>query len=174
MPSAVNTIAQEANYTAQAQAKKPRVTGAASSNMGSQEFLMLMMKQLQYQDPLSPVDNKEFIAQQAQFTQVSTMQEMNKNISTSNSIMQTLSLVGKQVSLIDPEDKKGQKTIEGVVSEAKFTANGAAIVVNEKEYPISLIKSVKEASTAQNSNTTNSTNTSNNTTNTTSNTTSNS
>lgn len=146
MPSATSIISQEANYTAQAQAKEPRVTGPASSKMGAQEFLMLMMKQLQYQDPLNPTDNKEFIAQQAQFTQVSTMQEMNKNMSMNSSIMQTLSLVGKQVSLIDPDDKKGEKTIDGIVSEAKFTADGASVVVNKKEYPISLVKSVTEPS----------------------------
>lgn len=153
MPSAASTITQESIYTAQTQAKQPRVTGVASSNMGSNEFLMLMMKQLQYQDPLNPMDNKDFIAQQAQFTQVSATKEMseltkemNANMSTNNSIMQTLSLVGKQVSLPDPEDKEGKKTIEGVVSEAKFTSTGAAIVVGGKEYPISLVKSVKEAS----------------------------
>lgn len=144
MPSATSTIAQESNYTAQTQAKQPRVTGQASSNMGSQEFLMLMMKQLQYQDPLSPVDNKDFIAQQAQFTQVSTTQEMNKNMTMNNSIMQTLSLVGKEVRLTDPTNAKN--TITGVVSEAKFTSDGANIVVNNKEYPISLVQSVKESS----------------------------
>lgn len=142
MPSAASTVTQEANYTAQMQAKQPRLTGPASSKMGSQEFLMLMMKQLQYQDPLNPTDNKEFIAQQAQFTQVSTIQEMNKNMSMNNSIMQTLSLVGKEVTLADPNNP--QKTITGLVSEAKFTADGASVIVNKKEYPISLVKSVME------------------------------
>lgn len=153
MATITDQIASNANMTAQEQAKKPRVTGAASSDMGSDQFLLLMMKQLQCQDPLNPMDNKDFITQQAQFTQVSATKEMsemtkqmNENMSTSNSIMQTLSLVGKKVSLIDPEDEEGKKIIEGVVSEAKFTSSGAAIVVNDKEYPISLVKSVKQAS----------------------------
>lgn len=150
MTTITDQITSNANMTEQMKASQPRVTGAASSDLGSDQFLMLMMKQLQAQDPLNPMDNKDFIAQQAQFTQVSATKEMseatkklNDNMSTNNSIMQTLSLVGKQVSIIDPEDKEGKKTIEGVVSEAKFTNTGAAIVVNGKEYSISSVKSVK-------------------------------
>jgi len=43
-------------------------------------FLKLFMTQLQYQDPLSPMDNKDFIAQMAQFSSV----EQLTNIATSN------------------------------------------------------------------------------------------
>lgn len=156
--STMDEITNATNATAQMQAAQPRTTGAASANMDSQDFLMLMMKQLQSQDPMSPVDNSQFIAQEAQFTQLSTTQEMNKNISMNNSIMQTLSLVGKEVTITNPDDTA--KTITGVVSEAKFTQDGAAIVVNKKEYPISLVQSVREASsnTAQSSTTNKTTN----------------
>lgn len=147
MSSATDQIRDAANATEQAKAAQPRVTGAASSKLDSNAFLMLMMKQLQYQDPLSPVDNKEFIAQQAQFSQLQTTQEMNNNIATNNSIMQSLTLVGKQVTLTNPDDPT--KTITGVVSEAKFTSKGTSIVVNDKEYPISLVQSVTEADSSQ-------------------------
>lgn len=153
MTTITDQITSNANMTEQMKASQPRVTGTASSDLGSDQFLMLMMKQLQSQDPLNPMDNKDFIAQQAQFTQVSATKEMseatqklNDTMSTNNSIMQTLSLVGKQVSLVDPTDKEGKKTIDGVVSEAKFTSKGATIVVGGKEYSISSVKSVKEAS----------------------------
>lgn len=146
MSTISDQIASAANSTAQMQAQQPRATGAASANISSNDFLLLMMKQLQYQDPLSPVDNKDFIAQQAQFTQLSTTQDMNKNISTNNSIMQTLTLVGKDVTLVNPDDPT--KTITGTVSEAKFTSDGADIIVNGKEYPISLVKSVSDSSSS--------------------------
>lgn len=149
MPSITTEITNAANATEQMKAKQPRVTG--TTNLTSNDFLMLMMKQLQTQDPLSPVDNKDFIAQQAQFTQLSTTQEMSKNMATNNSIMQTLSLVGKEVSIANPDDPKNpEKIITGVVSEARFTDEGASIMVNGKEYPISLVKTVKEVSGTQN------------------------
>lgn len=149
--SVTDQINSAANATAQYQAAQPKTTGAAQQ-LGSQDFLNLMMKQLQSQDPLNPTDNSQFIAQQAQFTQVSTLQEMNKNQTTNNSIMQTLALVGKDVVMTDPTDST--KTITGTVSGATFDANGAAIQVNGKAYPISLVQTVKDHSSASSASTT--------------------
>lgn len=139
---ASNDIIAMQNATAQYEASQPKVTGTTA--MDSNTFLKLMMEQLKYQDPLSPVDNKDFIAQQAQFTQVSATQEMNKNIAQNNNIMQTLALVGKEVTLTDPDDSK--KTITGMVSQAGFDSETSSITVNGKDYPLSLVKTVKEPS----------------------------
>ena len=70
---------------------------------------------------------------------------MSKNIAQNNNIMQTLTLVGKEVTLTDPEDSK--KSITGTVSQAVFDSDKANIMVNGTEYPISLIKSVQSAPT---------------------------
>lgn len=140
MSSIGTEITNAATYTAQNEAKQTKVTGAAKE-ITTNDFLKLMTQQLQYQDPMKPMDSSQFVAEQAQFTQLSTTQDMSKNIATNNSIMQTLTLVGKQVEITDPND--ATKTISGVVSEAKFTSNGADIMVNNKEYPISLVKTVK-------------------------------
>lgn len=138
--STTSEITSMQNATAQWQAANtPKKTG--TTNMDADAFLSLMLKELQYQDPMDPVSNKEFIAQQAQFTQVSETQALNSNITTNNGIMQTLALVGKDVTMTDPNDSK--KTISGTVSEANFNSTGATIVVNEKEYPITLVKTVK-------------------------------
>lgn len=143
--SVTSEITNAANATAQLQAKTDTLTGAASANISSTEFLNLMMKQLQYQDPTNPVDNTEFISQQCQFTQLSTTQEISKSLTQNNSISQTLALVGKDVTLVDPNDTS--KTISGTVEEAKFTSKGGAIVVGGKNYSIGSVLSVKEHST---------------------------
>jgi len=52
---------------------------AGSSELGKEEFLMLLVVQLQNQDPLEPMDDKEFIAQLAQFTALE--QQMNMTAS---------------------------------------------------------------------------------------------
>lgn len=149
MATIMDQINMAASYTAEEQAKEPRVTGTASASLTSTEFLNLMMKQLQYQDPMDPQDNSEFVSQQCQFSQLSTTQEMNKSITMNNSVMQTLSLVGKEVDLVDPADTT--KTITGTVSEAKFNSDGASIIVNEKEYPLSLVKTVRTTTTTSDS-----------------------
>ena len=39
-----------------------------AKSLGKDDFLNLLVKQLQYQDPLNPVENADFTAQLAQFT----------------------------------------------------------------------------------------------------------
>lgn len=144
MSSITDQINSAANATAQYQASQQKATGAAQK-LGSQDFLNLMMKQLQYQDPMDPVSNTEFIAQQAQFTQLETSNTMSANIASNNGITQALSLVGKSVTLNDP-DKKGN-IISGTVSSASINGKDSSIIVNGKTYALSSLKSVSEATT---------------------------
>lgn len=140
--SVTGEITNATNATNALQAKTDTVTGSASSNLSSSEFLNLMMKQLQYQDPMAPTDNAEFISQECQFSQLSTTQDISKAMTQNSSISQTLSLVGKDVTLVNPDDTT--KTISGQVTEAKFTSSGGAIVVGGKNYSIGSVLSVKD------------------------------
>lgn len=144
MSGITDQINAAANATAQYQAAQQKATGAAQK-LGSQDFLNLMMKQLQYQDPMDPVSNTEFIAQQAQFSQLETSNTMSANIASNNGISQALSLVGKKVTLTDPDNKN--KTISGTVSSASINGKDSSIMVNGKSYALSLLKSVSEATT---------------------------
>ena len=47
--------------------KKERTTG---SSLGKEDFLLLLVTQMQYQDPLEPQDNTEYVAQLAQFSEL--------------------------------------------------------------------------------------------------------
>jgi flagellar basal-body rod modification protein FlgD len=73
------------------------------SALGKDEFLKLLTTQLQYQDPLSPMDNSQFIAQLAQFSQVEQLQGMGSKLDTltiaqaSANQLNASTLVGKQV-----------------------------------------------------------------------------
>lgn len=76
-------------------------------------FLKLLITQFQYQDPLEPVDDKEFIAQLAQFTSLEQMTNLNtsmtsmmdymKNMNVSMVETQVLSYIGKGVTAVDSE-----------------------------------------------------------------------
>ena len=84
-------IAQTAsNKTAQ------RNTG----DLGKDQFLKLLLTQLKYQDPMNPVEDKEFIGQMAQFSSLEQMQSMNSGFST----IRATNYLGKQVkaSFVDP------------------------------------------------------------------------
>ena len=137
------------------QQNKTTTNGMANdSNM----FLTLMLQQLQNQDPTQPTDNTEWLAQLAQYSSLEQMTEMNKGLSdcmqylnamyndmTLNSeITQTLSLIGKEVTIKDPDDETGKKTITGKVSEASFEDGTGKVKVGDNYYSIANIISVKD------------------------------
>lgn len=120
-----------------AQENKDKV---GTTDMGQDAFLMLMLEQLKHQDPMNPMDNQEFLAQQAQFTQLNEIQKMNSNMNINNQIMQASSLIGKDVTLVDPND--ATKKIKGSVSAANFSGSQATVVVNGKDYPLGYVVTV--------------------------------
>lgn len=117
----------------------------ASQELGQDAFLMLMMEQLKYQDPLAPVGNTEFLAQQAAFTQVSELQKLNDSVNASTQVTQACSLMGEYVTITDPNDNT--KTISGEVSAVTFSGGSAQLVINDKEYPLNLIIGVSNPQT---------------------------
>ncbi len=143
-----NTLSNMVNSTAQAQAENnTRKTGAA--DMDQNAFLQLLMAQMKYQDPLKPMDSSQFLAQQAQFTQISELQKLNKTVTSSNEMMQASSLIGKEVGLIDPDNS--QKVISGVVDAAVLDSTGASILIGGKAYPLDSVVSIQNAGTNTNS-----------------------
>ena len=78
------------------------ITTAAqkTSTVGKDEFLKLLVTQLQNQDPLDPVKNQDFIAQLAQFNSLEQMINLNTNfeaMNTMQSLTQATAFIGKQV-----------------------------------------------------------------------------
>ena len=77
--------------------------GKSNDELGQTEFLELMTAQLQYQDPLKPMENGDFLGQMAQFGTVSGISELNStfnNLSASfqsNQALQASTLVGRRV-----------------------------------------------------------------------------
>lgn len=84
------------------------------SELGKDEFLKIFLAQLQNQDPTSPVDNTDSIAQMAQF---STLEAMT-NLSATYTLTQTYNMIGKGVvgTLID--DAGNRTEIIGTVDSA--------------------------------------------------------
>ena len=141
-----NQITNMQSYTNMMKAAEEAANGA-SQELDQDAFLMLMMEQLKYQDPLEPVGNTEFLAQQAAFTQVSELQKMNESLNTSSQVTQACTLMGKNVTLMNPED--ATQTITGEVTAVTFTGGAAQIVVNGKEYPLGLVLGISEPSSTK-------------------------
>jgi flagellar basal-body rod modification protein FlgD len=77
---------------------------AALQNAGlsQQDFLQVLTTQLQFQDPLKPMDNDQFLAQLAQFSTLGLMQQQTdatNSLLTIQSATQTVGLLGRNVQV---------------------------------------------------------------------------
>jgi flagellar basal-body rod modification protein FlgD len=87
------------------------------------DFLKLFVAQLSYQDPLEPVNNREFLAQLAQFSSLEINRQSNENslsMLAMNSSDQALKLLERSVEVTLPS---GANFI-GTVTSVNYTAQG--------------------------------------------------
>jgi len=122
---------------------------AASSALDKDDFLKLLVTQLQHQDPLNPLDDKEFIAQMATFSSLEQMQNLNTgfqklaanitdNLVPTLLMQQSSYLIGHQVKYLDPEAGNDQgQILEGIVSSVVFKNGNPYCVINNKEIAMS-------------------------------------
>lgn len=80
-----------------------QTTNESSNEMGQDQFLELLVAQLNNQNPLDPQDNGDFIAELAQFSSVEGIDRLNTSVDSmlsdykSNQALQASSLVGRNV-----------------------------------------------------------------------------
>jgi flagellar basal-body rod modification protein FlgD len=114
---------------------KPSTTSTGNSSLGKDEFLKILMAQLQNQDPLNPMEDKEFIAQMAQFstleqtTNMSSLLEKFINTQTqSDSILKYSEMIGKQVEWKGTDDSGS-----GIVKSIKQSDTGIILELDNGE-----------------------------------------
>jgi flagellar basal-body rod modification protein FlgD len=79
-------------------------TSAKAVSSEKDMFLKLLVKQLQYQNPLNPVENTEFASQLAQFSSLEALTNMKDSLDLMSTVqnsmnsMQAISFMGKQVN----------------------------------------------------------------------------
>lgn len=96
-----------------------------SMNVDTQTFLALLVAQMQYQDPLEPQSNSDFVAQLAQMSSMEQMQSMNGSLNTSKA----MSYVGKEIYAEVLNSDTGITECYNGVAEGVVMKNGDAYVV---------------------------------------------
>lgn len=97
------------------------------NTINQEDFIKLFLAQLQFQDPMEPVDNREFLAQLAQFTALEQSRQTSENTNgllSMNASTQAISLLNKQVEV----QGLGVPLI-GTVTAVSFTSSGAMLSV---------------------------------------------
>jgi flagellar basal-body rod modification protein FlgD len=98
----------------------------ANKSLGKQDFLKLLMAQLQNQDPMKPMDDTQMVAQMAQFSALEATQALQQTIQTSSNnqtIAQASALIGKYVQA----DQADGSSVSGSVSGVNFTVTDGVV-----------------------------------------------
>jgi flagellar basal-body rod modification protein FlgD len=116
--TSTNPISQAATSTT----TQPK---SAAQALGKDDFLKLLVGQLQHQDPLAPSDDQQWIGQMAAFSQ---LEQVSNTAATTQKIVDTLnmngtlSLIGHSVTYIDATGASKSGTVETVdVTDGKAT-----------------------------------------------------
>ncbi|MEH7385734.1 flagellar hook assembly protein FlgD [Bacillus sp. JJ1521] len=104
--------------------KPERKTG--NDILGKDDFLKILMTQLQNQDPMNPMEDKDFIAQMATFTSLEQMTNMNSTLEKfvngqhGEQLLKYSNMIGKEVEYsFKTQDKDGNEIIkngQGIVT----------------------------------------------------------
>lgn len=105
-------------------------------------FLNLLVTQLRNQNPLQPMEDKEFISQMAQFTSLEQIQNMNKTMKVDSAY----NLVNKLVKASYTDEEKNEtKDIAGLVSMVRVDNEKIYIKVNGVEVPFENVKEITDS-----------------------------
>lgn len=123
-------------------------TSKANDELGKDAFLQLLVTQMQYQDPLDPQDNGEYIAQLAQFSSLEQMTNLNETLNTLSGIVNTMNtsmlvgqlsgFIGKNIEWTDSEGN----TQSGVVDAVKIVDGQPYILVGDQLVDVPSVETI--------------------------------
>ncbi|GMO44326.1 MAG: hypothetical protein Ta2B_25070 [Termitinemataceae bacterium] len=123
-----------------------KLTGQGQS-LGKDDFLKLLVTQLSYQDPTKPMEDKEFIAQMAQFSSLEQMSNISTDFARLTNMLEGTeanSALGKAVEIVE-----GNMAIQGSIKAVRRpgTATNSLppeVLVNGNYYKWSQVSKVYE------------------------------
>lgn len=99
-----NPVSGNSSWNYVSDSSTTKTTG--SSTLGKDQFLKILITQLQNQDPMQPMEDKEFIAQMAQFSSVEQLMNISTQLTALNQSLGSVSgLIGKDVTWTDAQTK---------------------------------------------------------------------
>lgn len=115
---------------------------STTSELGRDQFLQLLVAQLQNQDPLEPVKNEDFIAQLAQFSTLEGIEKLNvsfEDIFSLQQLTQGANLLGRQATYTNPATSESQ---QGVVQSFSVDGNRLLLSIDGARVPIADVTAI--------------------------------
>lgn len=114
---------------------EPQKSADPKKALGANEFMKLLIAQLENQDPTNPQDNGEFVAQLAQFSQLEESQKMSNSFNDfasafqSTQHLQATSLVGRPVHVKSSEAMLGSSGAISVLADFDNAVQASTLTV---------------------------------------------
>jgi flagellar basal-body rod modification protein FlgD len=111
----------------------------SSAQLGQEDFMRILLAQLQFQDPLKPVDNQEFVAQLAQFSALEINRQQGEKIDqllSMQSVAQSVGIIGKNVELKTAQGG----SVSGTVNAVSFRTGEPRLTVTSNGTPITDVR----------------------------------
>ncbi len=123
-------------------------TGTSNSTAGiggltQNDFLQLLVSQMQNQDPLNPLSSNQFLQEMASFTEVTDLtqlQQLTQSLVKNEVASQGLQLLGRTVTAVDPSS--GQ-TVSGTVSSLTMQNGQPVLTIGSAQLPVSSVVTVQ-------------------------------
>lgn len=111
----------------------------SSKELDKDDFLKILITQLQHQDPTAPLQDKEFIAQMAQFSSLEQMTNMSQGFNKLSGLL--ASSEAGQVLGHNVEIRDGESLVSGVVTQV-VRGDNPLVGVNGKLYDFEQVEKV--------------------------------
>lgn len=112
-----------------------------TAELGQQQFLNLLVTQLQHQDPLQPVDQQEFISQLAQFSVVEGLERLNvrfDDLVQLQTLSQGADLTGRFVEYVS----ESGDVLAGRVEESRVVDGTLIVAINGEPVELKQIHAI--------------------------------
>lgn len=118
---------------------------AEGSFLGKDDFLKLLIGQMQNQDPLNPTDGAAYMAQMTQFSileQITNLGQTTQAAASNEYDAQAIALIGQTVSYVAKDEAGELRTFTGRVESVTFTSGGPQLTIDGRPgiHPVSLLK----------------------------------
>jgi flagellar basal-body rod modification protein FlgD len=125
----------------------PSVTSMTKKEMGKEQFLKILVAQLQNQDPTKPMEDREMVSQMAQLSVLEQLSNLNQSLSSylftnnkENNLSQYSSMLEKKVSWTNPDTNELES---GIVSGVNYKNNEVYFKIGDQEIAADAITSIE-------------------------------
>lgn len=151
--SSLSSLVSATNLAAQNASSSNSATGASAagstssgssdafSNITSNDFLQMMIAQLQNQDPMNPMDDSQLLQQISQIRDIQASTELTStlgNLTVGQNLASASALISKNVTALDSSGND----ISGIVQSVSMQNGQPQLVINGSNVSLSNIKSI--------------------------------